>query len=286
MTESTGRTTIEKALVLKEARSKSGTDQRTVSLEEWSRGSSGSFSSGFQPSHETHDIEIPKSGLEREFLRRDAAAEPATKADYILPGKVGDGASSQFDMLRTKILGEMQEKGWRSLGITSPMARSGKTVIAVNLSISIARGIHKDIVLADLDLRHPSIAGYLGIDNSPDLSDFLEGRIEFMEPLVNPGIPRLLILPNRTSHSNSSDMMVSPAMTALPQRLQAMANVQLVIYDLPPALPTDDTLAFLPHVDCILVVVAEGVTTKQELDATRKLLRKHNVLGYVLNKPA
>ncbi len=63
-----------------------------------------------------------------------------------------------------------------------------------------------------------------------------------------------------------------------------MEDVQIVVYDLPPILPTDDTLAFMPELDCVLVVLADGVTTKEELEDSREMLKHTNVLGYVLNQ--
>lgn len=203
---------------------------------------------------------------------------------HIVAGDKGNPVADQFDILRTKILREMKANGWRTLGITSPMPHCGKTTVAINLCVSIAKGIHKDIVLVDLDLRNPRIGSYLDINSSPDLSDVLEGRVRFQEPLVNPGIPRLLIIPNNKAYLHSSEMLTSREAILLAENLCSMEDVQLVVFDLPPVLPTDDTLAFLPHVDCLLVVIADGVSTKQELEKTRQLLQHSNVLGYVLNQ--
>ncbi len=299
MSKSTRPSIIEKALYGREARSKPGEPEERSRA----RGPRPGKSGGRFYEETESGFEVLESGVEEaetsaesrgdgfsdtdpahEIKRWDDAAESMFRRDYIFAGKAGDGASDQFDMLRTKILREMREKGWRTLGITSPMPRSGKTTISINLSISIAKGIHKDIVLVDLDLRNPTIANYLGIDASPDLSDFLDGNINFREPFVNPGIPRLLILPNKTAHDNSSEMLTSRAAVGLAKRLRAMDDVQLVVYDLPPALPTDDTLAFMPQIDCLLIVVADGFTTRRELEATQKLLKNYNVLGYVLNQ--
>jgi protein-tyrosine kinase len=204
--------------------------------------------------------------------------------NHIVAGNKRHEAADRFDMLRTQILQEMAANGWRSLGITSPTPLCGKTTVAINLAISIAKGIRKDAVLVDLNLRNPAIADYLGIDSSPDLSDLLQGNISFGDPFVNPGIPRLLIIPNRTVHVNSSDTLTSAAAVALAQNLRAMENTQIVIYDLPSILPTDDVLAFLPELDCVLMVLAEGGSTKGELEKSKRLLKHTKILGYVLNQ--
>ena len=56
------------------------------------------------------------------------------------------------------------------------------------------------------------------------------------------------------------------------------------MFDLPPVLGTDDALAFLPLVECGLVVVAERATPRDDLLRCMELLRKTPILGTVLNK--
>ena len=54
--------------------------------------------------------------------------------------------------------------------------------------------------------------------------------------------------------------------------------------DLPPILSTDDVMAFLPLVDCVLMVVANGMSTKSEIEESARLLSTSHLLGTVLNK--
>src|ERR1700722_17013008 len=48
-----------------------------------------------------------------------------------------DPRSRPFDMLRTEILQTMNQRGWKSLAVTSPTPSCGKTLIAVNLALSM-----------------------------------------------------------------------------------------------------------------------------------------------------
>ena len=50
-------------------------------------------------------------------------------------------------------------------------------------------------------------------------------------------------------------------------------------------LSSDDVMAFVPNVDCAILVVAAESTTLREADiCERDLAEKTNVLGVVLNK--
>ena len=59
----------------------------------------------------------------------------------------------------------------------------------------------------------------------------------------------------------------------------------VVIFDLPPMLTSDDVLAFLPNVDGLLLVVGGGATKASEIEECERLMAEHtNFLGVVLNK--
>ena len=57
----------------------------------------------------------------------------------------------------------MDQNNWAVVGVTSPTAECGKSVIAANLAFSAARQPDLDVLLADFDLRRPRIAQYLGV---------------------------------------------------------------------------------------------------------------------------
>jgi protein-tyrosine kinase len=202
----------------------------------------------------------------------------------IIAGDKRDPHTVVFDLLRTRILKEMQAKGWRVLGVTSPTPDCGKTTVALNLALSIARQSSPKVLLADFDLRRPKVAEYLGIAPEHDLSDFLEGRSPLSAVLVDPGIPRLTVLPNCKTREDATETLTKPETQALLRELKAADEDLVLVIDLPPVLNTDDTLAFLPQVDCILLVVAERQTRKPDVEAALRSLQGTNLIGTVLNK--
>ncbi len=56
------------------------------------------------------------------------------------------------------------------------------------------------------------------------------------------------------------------------------------IFDLPPLMVTDDALAVLPRVDCVMLVLGERVTKKADVNDALSLLGGTNLLGVVLNR--
>jgi capsular exopolysaccharide synthesis family protein len=194
-----------------------------------------------------------------------------------------DPMSIGFDMLRTQVLLKMEEKGWRTLAITSPMPESGKTVVSINLAISIAHQPQKSAVLVDFDLRKPRVAAYLGMNGGTSLNEVLRDEAGLSEALVNPGLPRLVVLPAMKPLANSAEMLSSRKVGNLIKELRARYDSRIVLFDLPPLLYTDDAITLINQVDCVLMVVGNGMSTQSEIEQSLHHLRSANLLGVVLN---
>ncbi len=195
-----------------------------------------------------------------------------------------DVKSTIFDILRTKIISKMQQNGWKTIAVTSPTQGCGKTVISVNLAMSMARYNDFSIMLADFDLKKPEVAKNLGLKVEHSIMDHFEDRVKLDEMLVNPGIPRLVVLPNDKAYKDSSTLMSSKKMKNFVQDVKDRYASRIIIFDLPPILATDDALAFIPNVDCVLLVVGNGMCSKSEIEESMRLLSTKNLLGTVLNK--
>jgi capsular exopolysaccharide synthesis family protein len=189
-----------------------------------------------------------------------------------------------FDTLRTQVLQKMQENNWRSLAIISATPASGKTFVAINLAISIASQPQKTVMLVDFDLRKPRVAKYLGIEGGLSLNDFLDNKAELSDVLVNPGLPRLVILPTMKPVDKPAETLSSARVNGLMDDISDRYDSRVVIYDLPPILNADDTLIMLRKVDCVLFVVGNGLVKESEIEEAMHHIPKDKLLGVVLNK--
>ncbi len=195
-----------------------------------------------------------------------------------------DPKSISFDLLRTYVLQKMEENGWRTLAITSPTPESGKTVVAINLAVSISQQPNKSAMLVDFDLRRPKIGAYLGITMEKSINDWLDDAAELSEALVNPGIPRLVVLPTRSPVKKSAETLSSKRIEDLVTDLRERYDSRVVIFDLPPVLVADDPVVLLPHVDCVLMVVANGMSTRRDIEDSLRHVPAAKLIGVVFNK--
>ncbi len=212
--------------------------------------------------------------LDPEWLRAHRVITSATK----------DTVAEAYKILRTQVLQRLRTNGWKTLGVTATRPGNGKTLTALNLALSLALDSNQTVLLADLDLRRPSLAGYLTQEPLLGISDYLTGEHELSELLVNPGIERLVILPGHDALANSSEHLSSPRMVQLVEELKTRYPDRIVLFDLPPLFVGDDLMAFAPHLDALMLVVEEASTTKDELRMAYELLEGRNILGTVLNK--
>jgi len=194
-----------------------------------------------------------------------------------------DPAHVSFDILRTRMQQMMQRGGWKTVAITSPGPGCGKSSISLNLAFSLAHQSDFRVALVDLDLRRPSIARMLGMQNAPVLSEFLSGRAEIEDVFVRYG-DNIAIAGNARAADLPAELLQSaPAATAL-AAIKRKLQPDLIIYDLPPFLDTDDVQGFLPNADCTVLIAAAELSTKSQIDeCERQLAASSNLLGVVLN---
>lgn len=216
-------------------------------------------------------------------LKSVAMNAEVLEANRIVVDAQNSVAGPAYKILRTRLLQLMRANRWSTLAVTSTAPNEGKTLTAINLSLSFARDVNTTTILADFDLRKPSVAKYLGILPDHDLTDVLAGNVPLEQALVRPGLDRLGLLLNSLSTPNSSEALSSPDVAKVVRRLRAGPD-RIVVFDMPPLLAGDDVLAFAPHVDALLIVLSESVTTRESLAAAKELIKGFNVVGTVLNR--
>jgi capsular exopolysaccharide synthesis family protein len=243
-----------------------------------------------------HDRQAVGVGLQKRALvpaeinytqTRKVALYPGwLRQNRVITGDTSDDYARAYKVLRTQVSQRMRGQGWRTLAVTSPGAGEGKTLTAINLSISLALEANQTVLLVDADLRRPSVHAYFGFEVEHGLRDYLQDGTPIEQILVHPEIRRLVVLPGGAPLVNSSEMLSSPVMLRLVQEVKRRYPARLVVFDLPPVLASDDVLAFSPYVDAALLVVEDGKTSREDVARAAELLQaaNHNLLGTVLNK--
>ncbi|SMY06882.1 CpsD/CapB family tyrosine-protein kinase [Flavimaricola marinus] len=211
--------------------------------------------------------------------------------NLVITAKRTDPAHGAFDVLRTRLVQALAEKGWRRVAITSPTAGCGKSFTAINLAVTLSRYDQCRTILMDMDLRKPGLARYLGVRNAGSTGDYLRGLTDAPDYFTRLQGERLNIGTNLALGLNgqvedfAAELFQQPSTGEVLAEMEDMFAPEVVLFDLPPALAQDDVIAFRPHFDCLLMVVGGGITTAEEVrEAQRRIGEDKPLLGVVLNK--
>lgn len=193
--------------------------------------------------------------------------------------------AESFKMLRNQVLQRMRADGHTLLAVTSPRRIEGKSLTAVNLALTMAADYDSAVLLVDADLSGQGLQAMFGLDGARGLSDHLTQGVPLSELLVNPGVPRFVVLPaGQEAVLNSSELLATKAAQQLIQEMKLRYRDRYIIVDLPPLLDTADALAFLPQADTTLVVIEEHSTSMQDMESMADLMAPFNLIGSVMSQ--
>ena len=201
-----------------------------------------------------------------------------------------DEVVEQFRGLRSQLAQARQEGPLKTVLISSGMPSEGKSFIALNLAVSLARGSKNRVLLIDGDLRRPTLHKSLGASNNPSLLDYLDGSAELSEVLQyndakgdasSAGLAELAFIAAGTYANNSSDLIIGGRLESL--ILSVAQQFDWILIDSPPVLAVPDAVDIARFVDGVLLVAREAKTPYQVIQRAQAAFSQSRLLGVVLN---
>jgi receptor protein-tyrosine kinase len=216
------------------------------------------------------------------------------------------GQAEAFRMLRTNLEFVMLDRDIRSILVTSAVENEGKSATAANLAVALASSGRR-VILAELDMRRPSLRRLFDLDGVPGLTQVALGRVAVEQALIP-----ISIAPNhsvRTQDPFSGNGGLNPAgglrvMVSGPvppdpgefiagDRLGTLLteltdHCDLLIVDAPPLLRVGDAMKLSSRLDGILVVTRLNVVRRGMLAEMHRLLQTVPAakLGFVVTDAA
>ncbi len=170
--------------------------------------------------------------------------------------------------------------------VTSALARDGKTTVATNLALTLAREGRR-VLLIDGDLRGGRIGGMLGLFERAGLSDTLLQQSVFADAVAEVPVDSQRVLHVLTrGGALATDPSALLGSTA-PGELVASVREKydMIIVDTPPVNSVADAAMLTRHCDGVLLVARAGVTGRDALVFAMEQLRivRAPLIGGVLN---
>jgi len=218
------------------------------------------------------------------FEIRGGAVDPAGVDSHIVCiAEPRSSATEQYKKLRATILKATRNDNRNTLLVVSADAGEGKTITAINTAVALANGMDHTVLLVDADLRKPSIHRYLGLKPQAGLSDYLQGKVDIPDVLINTGIGKLVFLPAGNTSENSTELLSSQKMRGLIQDMKQRYKDRYVIIDTSPILLTADPISLCNYMDGVIFVVRADHTSPKVVSRALSLIKGSTILGVIFN---
>jgi capsular exopolysaccharide synthesis family protein len=202
-------------------------------------------------------------------------------------------AVEQFRSLRSSIYQLRDQISLKTMVVSSGMPAEGKTFVAANLAISLARNNDHPVLLIDADLRRPSIHRLLGAPDGPGLTQYLAGTATAAEVMQRAGevaltnghgahaISNIAFIPAGQGCDNSPELVGNHRMEELIAAVSP--HFAWIIIDSPPVLVVTDAVDLARAAEGVLLVARVHATTYDVAQRAQAAFSNTRVLGFVLN---
>jgi succinoglycan biosynthesis transport protein ExoP len=188
-------------------------------------------------------------------LGADPAAEELLRHNLI----------ESIDAIRTMLLRNAGVENLRVVMVTSAVAGEGKTMLASNLAMSLARAGRKTLLI-DCDLRRPSAHQLFEQPLQPGFSEVMLNEIDLPDAVrPTPGDANLFLLPAGLWDRNVVQELAKSGVTSIFERLRE--EFDFIIVDSHPVLGATDSLLIAQYVDAVLVSLMRDVSQMHNVHA-------------------
>ena len=189
--------------------------------------------------------------------------------------------ADRFRLLQIRLRSIQASRKLKSILITSPLAKDGKSTVALNLATALSEYGKLPVLLLEADVHRPALIERLGLHPWPGLTECFKSKgdpmlaIRRIEPLG------FYLLPAGTPADDCSDLLQTDFVSQLVGGLSP--GFAWILIDAPPTTPIADILALRAQTDATLLVVRAGETPREAVEESIRNLGRDHVLGIILN---
>jgi len=206
---------------------------------------------------------------------------PNTKTMLFFGSDEPLGGAEEFRTLRTQLFHLREKQPLRRILVTSSVPKEGRSFVAANLALAMARQAGCRVLLIDADLRHPSLHSALGTSATPGLSEYLLDETEEFDIIQRGQMGSLFFIASGRSVSGQAEVVGNGRLKFLLERLEPIFD--WIIIDSPSAMVSDSSL-MATFCEGILMVVRSNSTPFDIVRKARQRFPYERLLGVVLNK--
>lgn len=194
-----------------------------------------------------------------------------------------------YQQFRTRLFALSHGHPLKSLMLASAVPDEGKSTVVANLAFALAQSGQR-VAVVDADVRQPALHTLFGLPNDAGLSTVLKQGATLEEALYTTNIEdtgvSVGVLPAGPTPEHPAEMLASEQMTDLLHQLEA--RFDMVLLDTTSFDKGNDAVALATVVDGVLLVVRQGRSRQEPVQAVRRELAavQAHVLGVIVNHTA
>jgi capsular exopolysaccharide synthesis family protein len=190
-------------------------------------------------------------------------------------------ASEQFRLLAARLQQLQHARAAKSVLLTSCAEGDGKSLLVLNLALSLAQGGRQRILLLDGNLRKAALSSMLGIDSRPGLTNWYQTNRSISDSLYRISGQNVWAMPAGNAPVDPLELVKS---VRLPELLQTLNGAfDWVLIDSPPLLPLADAEVLSRICEATIIVVRCNKSTKGTLKQALERVAPTKLVGLLLN---
>jgi capsular exopolysaccharide synthesis family protein len=220
------------------------------------------------------------SGVPGDIAALLERADPESSEKLVIARDIRPQFVEQYRKLAAVLHRAQQDRGLKSVLVTSTLAGEGKTLSVANLALTLSESYRKRVLLIDADLRRPVLHRLFGVQPQSALNDLLKQPPS--TPLAPVRISELLYLLGAAApDADPMGVLASPGLRAVVER--ASETHDWVLIDSPPIALLPDANLLASIVDVAVLVIKAGLAPYQAILAAIEAVGRERMMGVILN---
>jgi capsular exopolysaccharide synthesis family protein len=182
--------------------------------------------------------------------------------------------TESVDGITARLLRRAELEQRRVVMVTSAVSGEGKTTLAAQLAMSLARAGRRT-VLVDFDLRQPSFDDAFGLERSPGVSEILRNESDLARAIQHTQTGNLSVITAGRWNRMALSALANGGADSLFKELRD--EYEFVIVDTSPILPIADARFVSQYVDSVVLCIFRDISEAPRIRAACEILEAFGV---------